>query len=67
MNGSNHLGESDDLPQHLCPVCLRKLHHAVGFDISARYERLRAFSQQAGFDDESAWLTRRLAYLKSGQ
>jgi hypothetical protein len=44
-----------------------KLHHAVGFDISARYERLRAFSQQAGFDDEAAWLTRRLAYLKSGQ
>jgi len=44
-----------------------KLHHAVGFDISARYERLLAFSQQAGFDDEAAWLSRRLAYLKSGQ
>ena len=67
MNGSNHPGESDDRPPHLCPVCLRKLHHAVGFDISSRYERLLAFSQQAGFDDEAAWLTRRLAYLKSGQ
>ena len=67
MNGSNHLGESDDRPPHLCPVCLRKLHHALGFDISARYERLLTFSQQTGFDDEAAWLTRRLAYLKSGQ
>ena len=33
----------------------------------AWYERLRMFSQQAGFDDEAAWLTRRLAYLKSGR
>ena len=48
-------------------MCLCKLYHAVGFDIPVRYERLMAFSQQAGFDDEAAWLTRRLAYLKSGQ
>jgi hypothetical protein len=44
-------------------VCLRKLHYAVGFDIQARYERLLAFSQQAGFKDEAAWLTRRLEYI----
>jgi len=66
MNGSNHLGGSDDRPPHLCPVCLRKLHHAVGFDVQARFERLLAFSQHAGFEDEAAWLTRRLEYLKSG-
>jgi archaemetzincin len=63
LNGSNHLGESDDRPPHLCPVCLRKLQHAVGFDIPARYEQLRTFSQQAGFEDEGAWLTRRLEYI----
>jgi archaemetzincin len=28
MNGSNHLEETDRRPQHPCPVCLRKLHHA---------------------------------------
>lgn len=67
MNGSNHLGESDDRPPHLCPVCLRKLHDTVGFAIPARYGQLRAFSQQAGFADEVAWLTRRLEYLEAGQ
>ena len=30
MNGASHLGEDDATPLHLCPVCLRKLHHAVG-------------------------------------
>ncbi|MCY2995494.1 MAG: hypothetical protein NTY19_47665 [Planctomycetota bacterium] len=52
-----------DRPPHLCPVCLRKLQHAVGFNIPARYEQLRAFSQQAGFEDETVWLTRRLEYI----
>ena len=47
-------------------MCLRKLHHAVGFDIPARYERLRAFFQEAGFKDEAEWLARRLELLKSG-
>jgi archaemetzincin len=63
MNGSNHLGESDDRPPHLCPVCLRKLQYAVDFDIPVRYERLTAFSQQAGFKDEAAWLNRRLEHI----
>lgn len=66
MNGSNHLDESDDRPLHLCPVCLRKLHLAMGFDIPARYERLRAFFQEAGFKDEAEWLARRLERIRSG-
>jgi archaemetzincin len=65
MNGSNHLGESDDRPPHLCPVCLRKLQHAVDFDIPARYEQLKAFSQQVGFKDEATWLKRRLEYIRA--
>jgi hypothetical protein len=36
MNGSNNLPETDAGPMHLCPVCLRKLHHAIGFDPAAR-------------------------------
>ena len=47
-------------------MCLRKLQHAVGFDVPARYKQLKAFSQQAGFKDEAAWLRRRLEYVTSG-
>lgn len=38
MNGSNHQKESDSRPIFLCPVCLRKLQHAIGFDTVKRYE-----------------------------
>jgi archaemetzincin len=48
MNGSNHLDEADARPHHLCPVCLRKLHHAVGFDPAARYRALERFYRAAG-------------------
>lgn len=34
MNGSNSLEEEDVIPFHLCPVCLRKLHFSIGFDVS---------------------------------
>jgi archaemetzincin len=64
MNGSNHLSESDARPLHLCPVDLRKLQHSVGFEPAARYRRLLDFSRNVGFDDESAWLEKRLRYLK---
>jgi archaemetzincin len=64
MNGSNHLLESDRRPLHLCPVCLRKLQWSVGFDVITRYEALAQFYQQAGFDDEAAWVTRRLEKIR---
>jgi len=65
MNGSNHLGESDARPLHLCPVDLRKLHHSVGFDVVERYRRLREFCKGVGFVDEARWLADRLEYLES--
>ncbi|MFQ5806076.1 MAG: archaemetzincin [Phycisphaerae bacterium] len=65
MNGSNHLGESDARPLHLCPVDLRKLHHSVGFDVVERYRRLREFCKEVDFGDEARWLTHRLEYLTS--
>lgn len=66
LNGSNHLAEADSQPLHLCPVCLRKLHQSVGFDVERRYERLRTFSREAGFDDEAKWLDDRLEHLSGG-
>ncbi|XP_056903632.1 archaemetzincin-2, partial [Takifugu flavidus] len=40
MQGSNHLEESDRRPLDFCPICLRKLQTAVGFDIGKRYKAL---------------------------
>ncbi len=64
MNGSNHLGELDARPLHLCPVCLRKLQWSIGFDVTERYRRSRDVARAAGFDDESAWLDARLVALE---
>jgi len=60
MNGSNHLAESDARPLHLCPVCLKKLRWALGFDLGKRYEALRAFYEKHGLEDEAAWVRRRM-------
>ncbi|HVP11904.1 MAG TPA: archaemetzincin [Phycisphaerae bacterium] len=67
MNGSNHLGESDARPLHLCPVDLRKLQQSVGFDVVERYRRLRDFCKDAGFEDEAGWLTKRLGRIVAEQ
>jgi len=64
MNGSNHLAESDRRPPHLCPVDLRKLQWALGFDVVDRYRALRAFWRDAGADDEAAWLERRIDFIE---
>ena len=60
MNGSNNLAESDAHPMHLCPVCLRKLHHSIGFDVVKRYQRLHTFCRRAGFTAEADWYKARL-------
>jgi archaemetzincin len=63
MNGSNHLAESDARPMHFCPVCLRKLQHAVGFNMVERYQKLFYFFRHAGFDRETRWVSRRLEHI----
>lgn len=63
MNGSNHLDEADTRPMHLCPVCLRKLHSATGFDIARREERLHEFFKANGISDAAAWSERRIKQL----
>lgn len=41
MNGSNKIQEADLKPLLLWPVCLRKFHYAIGFDIVGRYTEMR--------------------------
>ncbi|MDC3962451.1 archaemetzincin [Polyangium jinanense] len=65
MNGSNHIEEADARPQHVCPVCLRKLQHAIGFDVIRRYEALERFYEGAGLDDEAAWVAERLGEIRA--
>jgi len=63
LNGSNHLKESDSRPMHLCPVCLRKLQHSIGFDVISRYTKLFRFYRKLELDDEARWIANRLEYI----
>jgi archaemetzincin len=64
MNGSNHLQESDSRPLALCPVCLHKLQHSIGFDVAARYRRLLEFYRKVGFEYEEDWVAGRLTKIE---
>ncbi|MGQ9592431.1 MAG: archaemetzincin [Planctomycetota bacterium] len=66
MNGSNHLGEADARPLHLCPVCLRKLQSSIRFDAVARYRNLRDFFAKVGEEEEAAWTEARLRDIEGG-
>jgi archaemetzincin len=61
MNGSNSLRETDEAPLHMCPVDLRKLRHAVGFDIDARYRELGDFYEEYGLMEEARFVRARAA------
>ncbi|MBN2514710.1 MAG: hypothetical protein JXC33_01620, partial [Deltaproteobacteria bacterium] len=56
----NTIYRSDARPMSFCPVCLRKIHHSVGFDVIDRYRRLLLFHENIGFTDEARWLQKRL-------
>ncbi|QDG49365.1 hypothetical protein FIV42_01025 [Persicimonas caeni] len=56
MNGSNSLYETDSQPIHLCPVDLRKLHHAVSFDIHRRYLALAEFYAEQGLVEQAEFV-----------
>lgn len=69
MNGWASLEEMDKSPLHLCPICLRKLHHRVvpllpvpqkGTQIRHdlvldRYRKLAALMQEWGLEEEAEW------------
>ncbi|XP_060077571.1 archaemetzincin-2-like isoform X2 [Ylistrum balloti] len=66
MNGSNHLEESDERSMFLCPVCLRKLHFICQFEIIERYKLMSEFWSKFGYEEDSAWLRKRLERLAKG-
>jgi archaemetzincin len=63
MNGSNHRRESDERPLGLCPVCLKKLHWAVGMDIGKRFQELADFCDRNGLTPEGNFYRKSLEVL----
>jgi archaemetzincin len=66
INGSNHQAEADSRPLHACPVDLRKLHSAIGFDPAAREEELARVLRALGITDEASWSERRAKWIRTG-
>ncbi|MFK7909679.1 MAG: archaemetzincin [Akkermansiaceae bacterium] len=64
MNGANHLQEADASPMHLCPVCLRKMHHAIRFDPVARYKKLLLFYKKHELKEEALWMEKRIKQIE---
>lgn len=54
MQGSNHLEESDRRPLNVCPICLRKLQSAIGFNIVERYKALVKWIDDESCDESGA-------------
>lgn len=67
MNGSNHLGETDARPMHLCPVCLRKLQLSTRFDLLQRDRSLLEFFTTHALKPESDWMRRRVEKLSAAK
>jgi len=63
MNGASDLIETDRHPLHMCPVCLRKLHRAVGFEPVARYLELQEFYARAQLASEARWVADRATFI----
>jgi archaemetzincin len=63
MNGANNLGELDRSPIWLCPVCLRKLHFSLGFEVVERYRKLGRFFRSSGFSEWASWADARVTAL----
>jgi len=63
VNGSNSMVETDRQPQHLCVVCLRKIHRATSLDPMRRYRELGAIYRKWKWWDELDFVNRQLARL----
>ena len=59
MNGSNSLKESDRAPVHLCPECLKKLSHHLGFERALRYRTLEKHYRKLGWKSETEFAAKR--------
>lgn len=67
VNGSNHLKEKDEIPMHLCPIDLRKLHHSLGFNLLSRYQALEKFYDKTGLQEESKWTQKQIDAITSAR
>jgi hypothetical protein len=47
-------------------VCLRKLHHFIGFDVLDRYENFAEFHHMLGFHNEAEWDRLRMESIQGG-
>ncbi|MFT3784117.1 MAG: archaemetzincin [Nibricoccus sp.] len=65
LNGANNLDEADTQPQHVCPICLRKLHFNIQFDPVVRYEELSKFYKAQGWETDACWIERQLEKAKA--
>ena len=63
MNGSNSLAELDRQPLHLCPVCIAKLQHELGFDAVRRYRALGRFYREVGLVAQARFVDARAGQL----
>jgi len=66
MNGCNHLNELDRTPDHLCPVCLRKVLHTTRTDVLARYAAIERFDREHGLVPEADFAKARRDYAAAG-
>ena len=66
VSGSNHQAEADSRPLHPCPVCARKLNHAIKFDPAKREDGLAKTLHTLGIDDEATWSEHRARWIREG-
>lgn len=64
MNGANNEKEMDRQPLRLCPVCLRKMHSSLGFDVRSMYQSFAKLCEQHGLNEERDWYEHRLTCLE---
>ena len=77
MNESSNVSQAQNQPLFLCPVCLRKLHKFLKFEIVPRYERLKDFferqlsvrsdnkTDESNFDDHTKPRTKHMDELSA--
>ncbi len=63
MCGSNNRAESDRRPVYLCPECVAKVCWATQTDPVARYQRLKTFCEQQGFEKDRAFFEKAIRKL----
>ena len=68
MNGSNHLEEAEKKPLHLCPICLRKIHENINFDLRSRYYSLVECVGKLGgyFQGQQEWYRKAANHAPTG-